>query len=123
MMVGSTHARRTHATILLFSWPALSPPPPSCLPETSMPTLWVDADACPRVARDIIVRAAAPTATPAWFVANYAVPLPPSPWVKGLAVSQGFAAADAAIGERIRPRALLTTSSLPCAWAATAPRA
>src|SRR5690554_6217620 len=58
MMVGSTHARKTHATILLFSWPALSPPPPSCLPETSMPTLWVDADACPRVARDIIVRAA-----------------------------------------------------------------
>src|SRR5690554_8133114 len=94
MMVGSTHARRTHATILLFSWPALSPPPPSCLPETSMPTLWVDADACPRVPRDIIVRAAERTATPAWFVANHAVPPPPSRRVKGLAVSQGVADAD-----------------------------
>tara|TARA_B100000700_G_scaffold270027_1_gene311860 strand:+ start:1802 stop:2365 length:564 start_codon:yes stop_codon:yes gene_type:complete len=50
-----------------------------------MPSLWVDADACPRVAREIIVRAAERTQTPTWFVANHQVPLPPSPWVKPLA--------------------------------------
>lgn len=83
-----------------------------------MPTLWVDADACPRVARDIIVRAAERTATPAWFVANHAVPLPPSRWVKGLAVSQGFDAADDEIVERIQPGDLLITSDLPLAMAA-----
>ncbi len=83
-----------------------------------MPTLWVDADACPRVARDIIVRAAERTATPAWFVANHAVPLPPSRWVKSLAVSQGFDAADDEIVERIQPGDLLITSDLPLAMAA-----
>ncbi|WP_299311139.1 YaiI/YqxD family protein [uncultured Halomonas sp.] len=83
-----------------------------------MPTLWVDADACPRVARDIIVRAAERTATPAWFVANHAVPLPPSRWVKALAVSQGFDAADDEIVERIQPSDLLITSDLPLAMAA-----
>ncbi|WP_445004046.1 YaiI/YqxD family protein [Halomonas mongoliensis] len=83
-----------------------------------MPTLWIDADACPRVARDIIVRAAERTATPAWFVANHAVPLPPSRWVKSLAVSQGFDAADDEIVERIQPGDLLITSDLPLAMAA-----
>jgi len=80
-----------------------------------MPNLWVDADACPRVARDIIVRAAERTTTPTWFVANHAVPLPPSPWVKGLSVSQGFDAADNEIVERIQPGDLLITSDLPLA--------
>jgi uncharacterized protein YaiI (UPF0178 family) len=80
-----------------------------------MPTLWVDADACPRVARDIIVRAAERTSTAAWFVANHAVPLPPSRWVKGLAVSHGFDAADNEIVERLQPGDLLITSDLPLA--------
>jgi uncharacterized protein len=80
-----------------------------------MPTLWVDADACPKVAREIIVRAAERTATPAWFVANHAVPLPRSQWVKALAVSHGFDAADNEIVERIQAGDLLITSDLPLA--------
>ncbi|MGO2131861.1 MAG: YaiI/YqxD family protein [Halomonas sp.] len=80
-----------------------------------MPTLWVDADACPRVARDIIIRAAERTAILAWFVANHAVPLPPSRWVKGLAVSQGFDVADDEIVARIQAGDLLITSDLPLA--------
>lgn len=83
-----------------------------------MPTLWVDADACPKVAREIIVRAAERTSTSAWFVANHTVPLPRSPWVKSLAVSQGFDAADDEIVERIQPGDLLITSDLPLALAA-----
>jgi len=83
-----------------------------------MPTLWVDADACPKVAREIIVRAAERTATSAWFVANHTVPLPRSRWVKSLAVSQGFDAADDEIVERIQPGDLLITSDLPLAMAA-----
>ncbi len=80
-----------------------------------MPNLWVDADACPRVAREIIVRAAERTATPTWFVANYAIALPASRWVRSLAVSQGFDAADNAIVERIDEGDLLITSDLPLA--------
>jgi uncharacterized protein YaiI (UPF0178 family) len=83
-----------------------------------MPTLWVDADACPRVAREIIIRAAERTAMPAWFVANHAVPLPPSKWVKGLSVSQGFDAADDEIVSRIEHGDLLITSDLPLAMEA-----
>ncbi|MFO8046500.1 MAG: YaiI/YqxD family protein [Halomonas sp.] len=83
-----------------------------------MPTLWVDADACPKVAREIIVRAAERTSTSAWFVANHAVPLPRSAWVTALSVSQGFDAADDEIVERIQPNDLLITSDLPLAMAA-----
>jgi len=50
-----------------------------------MPTLWIDADACPRAAREIIVRAAERTRTRTWMVANHALPLPPSAWVKSRA--------------------------------------
>ncbi|ATJ83631.1 YaiI/YqxD family protein [Halomonas beimenensis] len=83
-----------------------------------MPNLWVDADACPRIAREIIVRAAERTATPTTFVANHQVPLPASKWVKALSVSHGFDAADDEIVERIQPGDLLVTSDLPLALAA-----
>ncbi|MAX32132.1 MAG: hypothetical protein CME72_03580, partial [Halomonadaceae bacterium] len=75
----------------------------------------VDADACPRVARDIIVRAAERTQTPTWFVANHQVPLPPSPWVKPLSVASGFDAADDEIVRRLVPGDLLVTADLPLA--------
>ena len=83
-----------------------------------MPSLWVDADACPKVAREIIVRAAERTTTPTWFVANHAVPLPPSKWVRGLTVSHGFDAADDEIVSRLQAGDLLVTSDLPLAMAA-----
>lgn len=80
-----------------------------------MPTLWIDADACPRVARDIIIRAAERTTTPAWFVANHQIPLPPSKWVKPLAVASGFDAADDEIVARLNAGDLLISSDLPLA--------
>lgn len=83
-----------------------------------MPTLWVDADACPKAARDIIVRAAERTGTPACFVANHQIPLPPSRWVKALAVASGFDAADDEIVERIEAGDLLMSSDLPLAMEA-----
>jgi uncharacterized protein len=48
-------------------------------------------------------------------VANHTVPLPRSQWVKALAVSQGFDAADDEIVERLQPGDLLITSDLPLA--------
>lgn len=83
-----------------------------------MPSLWVDADACPKVAREIIVRAAERTATPTWFVANHAIPLPPSKWVRALSVSHGFDAADHEIVARLADGDLLITSDLPLAMEA-----
>lgn len=83
-----------------------------------MPTLWVDADACPKVAREIIVRAAERTTTPTWFVANHSIPLPPSKWVKSLSVSHGFDAADNEIVARLAAGDLLISSDLPLAMEA-----
>ncbi|MBZ9560173.1 MULTISPECIES: YaiI/YqxD family protein [Modicisalibacter] len=83
-----------------------------------MPNLWVDADACPRAARDILIRAAERTATPTWLVANHTLPLPPSRWVKGLSVASGFDAADHEIVRRIAPGDLLVTADLPLAMEA-----
>ncbi|MCO7232621.1 MULTISPECIES: YaiI/YqxD family protein [unclassified Cobetia] len=78
-------------------------------------TLWVDADACPRAARDILVRAAERTATPTWFVANHQVPLPRSAHVKALSVPAGADAADQLIVERARRGDMVITSDLPLA--------
>ncbi|SDM26579.1 hypothetical protein SAMN05661010_03801 [Modicisalibacter muralis] len=83
-----------------------------------MPTLWVDADACPRAARDILIRAAERTETPTWMVANHALPLPPSRWVKALSVASGFDAADNEIVARIDKGDLLITADLPLAMEA-----
>ncbi|MCE8028598.1 YaiI/YqxD family protein [Halomonas daqingensis] len=83
-----------------------------------MPTLWVDADACPKVAREIIVRAAERTTTSTWFVANHSIPLPPSKWVKSLSVSHGFDAADNEIVARLAAGDLLISSDLPLAMEA-----
>ncbi|MGQ7242229.1 YaiI/YqxD family protein [Salinicola sp. V024] len=82
---------------------------------TLKPTLWIDADACPRVARDIIIRAAERTRTQTWMVANHALPLPPSAWVKSRTVAQGFDAADNAIVEAATAGDLVITSDLPLA--------
>ncbi|SDM86703.1 hypothetical protein SAMN05192555_12316 [Franzmannia pantelleriensis] len=83
-----------------------------------MPSLWIDADACPKVAREIILRAAERTATPTWFVANHQIPLPPSRWVKSLAVASGFDAADNEIVARLEAGDLLISSDLPLAMEA-----
>ena len=84
-------------------------------PAEPITTLWVDADACPRAARDILVRAAERTATPTWFVANHQVPLPRSVHVKALSVPAGADAADQLIVERARPGDMVITSDLPLA--------
>ncbi|PWW31507.1 YaiI/YqxD family protein [Chromohalobacter israelensis] len=83
-----------------------------------MPTLWIDADACPRHAREVIVRAAERTRTPTHFVANHRLPLPPSAWVSALAVPGGFDAADDAIVDRVAAGDLVVTADLPLAEAA-----
>ncbi|MGO2415948.1 MAG: YaiI/YqxD family protein [Cobetia crustatorum] len=84
-------------------------------PSEHQTTLWVDADACPRAARDILVRAAERTATPTWFVANHQVPLPRSVHVKALSVPAEADAADQLIVERAHPGDMVITSDLPLA--------
>ena len=48
--------------------------------------LYVDADAIPTIAKELIVKTANRTQTPAVFVANRLVALPPSPYVSCVVV-------------------------------------
>lgn len=77
--------------------------------------IWVDADACPAVVREILVRAAERTCTALTFVANQAVNVPPSPVISTLRVGAGFDAADSAILERLTPGDLIVTADIPLA--------
>lgn len=61
-------------------------------------SIWVDADACPNVIKDVLYRAADRTQTMVTFVANQFLRVPPSPWLRTLQVPAGFDVADNEIG-------------------------
>ena len=77
--------------------------------------IWVDADACPVVIRDILCRAAVKRHIETTFVANQAVRLPPSPWLKSLQVPKGFDVADDEIASRATEGDLVITADIPLA--------
>ncbi|MBV8679550.1 MAG: YaiI/YqxD family protein [Aquitalea sp.] len=83
-------------------------------------TIWVDADACPAVVRDIICRAAQRTATAAVFVANRALKLPASPHLRSIVVGQGFDVADQEIARQCQAGDLLVSGDIPLAAAVLA---
>lgn len=77
--------------------------------------IWVDADACPRVIRDILFRAAQRVEMPLTLVANQLVPAPPSPWLKSVRVEAGFDIADNYIVQQTQPGDLVITADIPLA--------
>ena len=80
--------------------------------------IWVDADACPRVIKDILFRAAERKQVPLTLVANKPMPSPPSPYIKSLVVAAGFDVADQRIIELLQPGDLVITADIPLAAAA-----
>ena len=79
--------------------------------------IWVDADACPRMIRDIILRAAERRAIATTLVANQALSLPPSPYVRSVRVPGGFDEADKHIENSVAPGDLVITADIPLAAA------
>ncbi|MBU5377149.1 MAG: YaiI/YqxD family protein [Pantoea sp.] len=77
--------------------------------------IWVDADACPNVIKEVLYRAADRTKTQVTFVANQSLRVPPSPWLKTLRVPAGFDVADNEIVKRIEPGDLVITADIPLA--------
>ena len=71
--------------------------------------IWVDADACPGVIRDILVRAANRAQVHTVFVANQWIRLPTSPWLRAIQVPQGPDVADTEIASRVQPGDLVVT--------------
>lgn len=77
--------------------------------------IWVDADACPVVIKEIIFRAAERTQTRTILVANRMMSLPASPWLTRLIVSEGLDAADNEIIKQLSAGDLVITSDIPLA--------
>lgn len=77
--------------------------------------IWVDADACPKVIKDILFRAATRTKISLTLVANQTLHVPPSPFIRSVQVPAGFDVADNEIVKRLMAGDLVITSDLPLA--------
>ena len=77
--------------------------------------IWVDADACPVVIKDILFRAAERTKLELTLVANRSVRTPPSLYIKMLQVTAGFDVADNEIVQRLGVGDLVITGDIPLA--------
>lgn len=77
--------------------------------------IWVDADACPIVIKEILFRAAQRTEVAVTLVANQAVRIPASRYIKMIQVASGFDVADNEIVKRLSPGDLVITSDIPLA--------
>ncbi len=79
--------------------------------------IWVDADACPAVIKDILYRAAERVKCQLMLVANKPLRTPPSPYIKTMQVPGGFDVADNRIVELAAPGDLVITADIPLAAA------
>ena len=77
--------------------------------------IWVDADACPVVAREILFRAAERTGVQLTLVANQPMSTPSSTNINSLQVPKGFDVADDEIVRRVEAGDLIITSDIPLA--------
>ncbi len=77
--------------------------------------IWVDADACPVVIREILFKAAARTETQLTLIANQSVRIPASRFISFMQVMSGFDVADNEIVNRLDPGDLVITSDIPLA--------
>ncbi len=77
--------------------------------------IWVDADACPLVVKEILFRAAERTGLMLSLVANQPMRIPRSPHIRLLQVAQGFDVADNEIVRRVKEGDLVITGDIPLA--------
>ncbi|MEL5847979.1 MAG: YaiI/YqxD family protein [Candidatus Igneacidithiobacillus chanchocoensis] len=79
--------------------------------------IWVDADACPKVIKEILYRASERRQVPLTLVANQALSVPRSAYIRTVVVAKGFDVADAEILRQIMAGDLVITSDIPLAAA------
>lgn len=77
--------------------------------------VWVDADACPVVIKEILFRAAERTKITTTLVANQFLRTPPSPYIKTMQVPSGFDVADNRIVQVLATGDLVITADIPLA--------
>ena len=79
--------------------------------------IWVDADACPKVIKDILFRAAERSRIKLILVANKKLHVPASVWLSAVQVPGGFDVADNHIVSEMKPGDLVVTADIPLAAA------
>lgn len=77
--------------------------------------IWVDADACPVVIKEILFKAAVRTQIVTTFVVNQFIKTPPSPFLKNIQVPSGFDVADDEIVKKVELGDLVITGDIPLA--------
>ncbi|MGB3623081.1 YaiI/YqxD family protein [Ketobacter sp. MCCC 1A13808] len=77
--------------------------------------IWVDADACPVVVKEILYRAANRVPVQVTLVANQFLSVPKSPHIAFVQVASGFDIADNEIVKRVESGDLVITSDIPLA--------
>ena len=79
--------------------------------------IWVDADACPGVIKNILYKAAERARIHLILVANKALHTPPSPWIRAVQVAHGLDVADNHIVAAVAAGDLVITADIPLAAA------
>jgi len=82
--------------------------------------IWIDADACPKVIKEILFRGAERLQIPLVLVANQFLQVPSSPLITTIRVAKGADVADQRIVEQIAAGDLVVTADIPLAAAAIA---
>ena len=77
--------------------------------------IWVDADACPNVIKQILFRAAERVQVSLTLVANKAIQIPSSRFIRSIRVEGGFDVADNYIVQHLQPGDLVITADIPLA--------
>ncbi len=77
--------------------------------------IWVDADACPKVVKDILFRAAERAQLSMTLVANQPLTIPPSRFINTVQVPAGFDVADNYIVQQVQVGDLVVTADIPLA--------
>lgn len=83
--------------------------------STHSTSVWVDADACPKIVRELICKTAIKKCIPVTFVSNQALKLQKSAYIKMTVVKAGFDVADNHIVEVCHPNDIVITSDIPLA--------
>lgn len=81
----------------------------------SLKQIWVDADACPKVIKEILFRAADRVSVPLILVANQTIQVPGSRFIRSIQVSAGFDVADNHILQQAEKGDLVITADIPLA--------
>ncbi len=77
--------------------------------------IWVDADACPNIIKDILFKVAARRQVKLTLVANISLSVPSSPLINSIVVPAGFDEADNEIARQVSPGDLVITADIPLA--------